>query len=437
LALFELQQDGEATRLNVDPAQEVSRFWHSVSDGVLLCLLANHLRPGSVEVIDRRDIDWVKANNISRFLRAARDHLGLRSKDICQTLDLTDGTIAGLERVVHTILAIRAQSATNSTNPRRPSFNADRRSSKSSSRASPPLTPPDDEENLEVSVSNPSDIPFPQDNSPNGSPRKLGGNRQSWTKQQHRQLAERTLSSGQSTGFNLEEAPRNARRSGEFKSGSRGKGSGSITFADSVSPRSASGNGSSTDEEPSSRMPYRDRKLSESAVSLTGVLEEEGGGEEEEVREASPRLRTRSPSSPEPERMLSLSIPRDHLEEPDRPVSPFTLGTPGAATPMGRSNSQRRISLELGLGSPGLGPGPLSPTLRALSNNGSTEAFDEFAFPSAGSGSPVRAGPTRRHSARSSHLPSSLNPSRDALSSSASEVSSSVPIPSPRLPFPR
>lgn len=428
LALFGLQKDGEASKLNVEPAQEVSKFWHSISDGVLLCLLANHLRPASVEVIDRRDIDWVKANNISRFLRAARDHLGLRSKDICQTLDLTDGTISGLERVVHTILAVRAQSATHSTTPRRPSLSRERRSSKSSSKASPPLTPPDDEEDLEISVATPSDIPFPQDESPNGSPRRPSGSRQSWTKQQHRQLAERTLNAGSNSGGGggvlFDDSSRKSRRSGEFKSGSRGKGS-AITFADAVSPRAFSASGSSAEEDASSRMPYRDRKLSESAISLTGVAEEEGGGEEEEIQSPS-RPRLRSPSSPEADRVISIS--RD-LEESERPVSPFTLGTPGAATPMGRSNSQRRISLELGFGSP-----PLSPGLRALGNNGSTEAFDEFAFPAAGSGSPVRAGPTRRHSARSQHLPSSLNPSRDALAASGSEASG---IPSPRLPFPR
>ncbi|KAI1319133.1 hypothetical protein EDD11_004776 [Mortierella claussenii] len=79
----------------------------SLKDGVILCRLANRLRPGTVEQISLKNLPFVKMENISNFLTAARQ-LGVQSSDLFQTVDLYEGkdmtqvvsTILTLERVV-------------------------------------------------------------------------------------------------------------------------------------------------------------------------------------------------------------------------------------------------------------------------------------------------------------------------------------------------
>ncbi|KAG0008499.1 hypothetical protein BGZ80_003367 [Entomortierella chlamydospora] len=109
----------------------------SLKDGIILCKLANRLRPGTIEQISKKDLPFVKKQNandrdqyeltddfsefstltyntgfdqmenISNFLNAAKQ-LGVQSSDLFQTVDLYEGkdmtqvvsTILTLERVV-------------------------------------------------------------------------------------------------------------------------------------------------------------------------------------------------------------------------------------------------------------------------------------------------------------------------------------------------
>ncbi|KAF9977584.1 hypothetical protein BGZ73_005567 [Actinomortierella ambigua] len=62
----------------------------SLKDGVILCKLANRLRPGTVEQISLKNLPFVKMENISNFLNAAKK-LGVQSSDLFQTVDLYEG----------------------------------------------------------------------------------------------------------------------------------------------------------------------------------------------------------------------------------------------------------------------------------------------------------------------------------------------------------
>ncbi|CAB4392721.1 unnamed protein product [Rhizophagus irregularis] len=74
-----------------------------LKDGVLLCSLMNKLQPDVIPQISRKDLPFVKMENISNFLNAARK-FGLHSSDLFQTVDLFEGK--HMERVIATILAI-------------------------------------------------------------------------------------------------------------------------------------------------------------------------------------------------------------------------------------------------------------------------------------------------------------------------------------------
>ncbi|KAG0231087.1 hypothetical protein BGW42_000504 [Actinomortierella wolfii] len=95
----------------------------SLKDGVILCKLANRLRPGTVEQISLKNLPFVKMENISNFLNAAKK-LGVQSSDLFQTVDLYEGkdmvqvvsTILTLARVVGSIgKPLQASKATNSS----------------------------------------------------------------------------------------------------------------------------------------------------------------------------------------------------------------------------------------------------------------------------------------------------------------------------------
>ena len=385
-----------------DPSIEASSFWNSIADGVLLCLLANRLRPGSVHRIDRRDLEWVKADNISRFLRAARDHLGLRSKDLFQSFDLTDATVEGLLRVVHTLQATEKMA---------------RRSSKvSSARANaikieprttsmtPPSTPRAQDRKL-LSVGN-GDL----DRINNSSELSLSGDTPKRTMlaiQSNRREAERILM-GQSDISRLDPSSKDSKRR-SIELGYPKVKSPSITFADSVKQNSYHG-----DED--GRLPYRDRKLSESAISLTGVAEEPEDNAAATTGEELPTAVSFS---------RPYSIPMDRGEErrgsseSDKSAKAFAV----KPAPLARSTSQKRISQELALGQ----------FPRAVI--GSTENLGDYMF---ASGSPTSQGPTRRHSARLYPGPSLLNPSRESLLNlGAQSNTESDASPSTRVPFPR
>ncbi|SJX65997.1 related to ser/thr protein kinase [Sporisorium reilianum f. sp. reilianum] len=386
-----------------DPSVEASNFWNSIADGVLLCLLANRLRPASVDRIDRRDLEWVKADNISRFLRAARDHLGLRSKDLFQSFDLTDGTVEGLLRVVHTLQAAERMA---------------RRSSKvSSARANaikieprttsmtPPSTPRAQDRKL-LSAGNGNGDLDRIDNSSELSLNEDTPKRTMLTIQQNRREAERILMGRSNSARTDSSSKESKRRSIEL--GYPKVKSSSITFADSVKQNSYNG-----DEE--GRMPYRDRKLSESAISLTGVAEEPEDG----VAANGDHLPTAGSFSSTQSVSSEMSHDRRGSSESDKSVKNFSIKPP----PLARSTSQKRISQELALGQFPRGV------------IGSTENLGDYMF---ASGSPTHNAPTRRHSARLYPGPSLLNPSRESLlnlgaqSNAEADASSST-----RVPFPR
>ncbi|EPQ29994.1 uncharacterized protein PFL1_02667 [Pseudozyma flocculosa PF-1] len=411
LAWFTREADAEARGVNMDSTREMFEFWKSISDGVLLCLLANRVRPGSIDRIDRRDVEWVKADNISRFLRAARDHLGLRSKDLFQTLDLTDATVEGLLRASHTILVIerlsrRSTQLAPSRSYRPPSSDA---YSSPSDRLSPPATP---KSRLESLSSSPD--------------QEASAERTRATIQQNRREAERILvSMARPEPLAAEASVKSRRRrSGEVGSSvlpaCKMRGS-SITFADNVKASSTSG-----DEE--SRMPYRDRRLSESAISLTGVAEEEA---EDDAGAPQPNALPAVSQARPPSRAGEVRRGSSESEKSQKGAKSSTAtSTAGfSSSPLARTSSQRRISAELGLG---LGQLPRSVI-------GSTENLDDYMYPAAQS-SPSRIPPTRRHSARLQAVPSLLNPSRESLLTlGGSDGDSSLAAPQhvPRVPFPK
>ncbi|ORZ10934.1 calponin homology domain-containing protein [Lobosporangium transversale] len=74
----------------VGQALPSSDLHESLKDGVILCRLANRLRPGTVEQISLKNLPFVKMENISNFLNAAKQ-LGVQSSDLFQTVDLYEG----------------------------------------------------------------------------------------------------------------------------------------------------------------------------------------------------------------------------------------------------------------------------------------------------------------------------------------------------------
>ncbi|KAN0060057.1 Protein kinase of the Mitotic Exit Network [Thecaphora frezii] len=383
---------------NTDPTREMFEFWKCISDGVLLCLLANRVRPGCVDRIDRRNVEWAKADNISRFLRAARDHLGLRSKDLFQTLDLTDATVEGLLRASHTLLTIeRCSRSALHVRPYRPSETT---FAEISGRLSPPPTPKPRPESLESSPD-----------------RDSNHQRALAAIQKNRREAERILvSSARPESIVADASVKSRRRRSGDPGGSvlpvyKMRGA-SITFADNVKAPSTS-----NDEE--NRMPYRDRRLSESAISLTGVAEEEV---EEENGQPS-RLVERPSTSP------SNVGPSDSRRGSSDSEKPARVGSAvHGNSPLMRSFSQRRISAELGLGQ------------LSRSVIGSAENLVDYTQLS--HSSPSRIPPARRHSARIQMGPSMLNPSRESLlalnaTSGADGEGSLAPGNVPRVPFPK
>lgn len=386
-----------------DPSVEASRFWNSIVDGVLLCQLANRLRPGSVSRIDRRDLEWVKADNISRFLRAARDHLGLRSKDLFQSFDLTDGTVEGLLRVVHTLQAaekmVKRSSKVSATRA-----NAIKIEPRTTSMT-PPSTPRAHDRKL-LSVGN-GDLDR-IDNSSEPSLNEDTPKRAMLTIQQNRREAERILM-GRSVSARSDVSLTDPKRGSIELGNTKHKGS-SITFADSVKHTSYNG-----DEE--GRMPYRDRKLSESAISLTGVAEEPEDG----VAGSTDMLPTAGSFSSTQSVSMERGQGRRGSSESDKSNKGYFAKPP----PLSRTTSQKRISQELALGQ------------LPRSVIGSTENLDEYLF-SSGGGSPSRHAPTRRHSARLYPGPSMLNPSRESLLNLGVQPSGDADTPpSTRVPFPR
>lgn len=390
-------------------SRESRDFWDSISNGVLLCLLLNRLMPGAVDKIDRRNVEWVKADNLSRFLRALRDCFSIKTSDLFHPLDLADATVEGLDRAVHTILALQKAARGMGITVRSPSTNERRHSKRRSLIASTPQTPEGTYE----------DLPSPGETS-NPSPTKRRDSAEELTVLQHRQAAEAKLFRNVipvPAGTSEANGRGRRRRSNDLSAPSTSLPrlkAPSITFDEStITPKASM-------DDDSSRMPYRDRKMSESALSLTGVAEEEH-------EEAHPLSRSIEPDS------LEVVVDDDSTVD-DSPGLGSTSQMGGAAIARPRliaPMAQRRISQEIGIGGSVLSSSP----------RGIRGSFDGAAMLSTDSlnGSPVRHVPTRRHSARATA--SGLNPSRDSLlaslGTSPPRTSTENLLASSRLPFPR
>ncbi|CAO3589768.1 unnamed protein product [Absidia cylindrospora] len=74
-----------------------------LKDGVVLCGLVNHLRPGTIKTVGQKDLSFIKMDNITRFLQGARQ-LGFEDSHLFETIDLFEGK--DMPRVIHTILAL-------------------------------------------------------------------------------------------------------------------------------------------------------------------------------------------------------------------------------------------------------------------------------------------------------------------------------------------
>ncbi|CAO1621379.1 unnamed protein product [Parajaminaea phylloscopi] len=433
----EQEQSGRTSSL--DYHKEMLDFWRCISSGVLLCLLANRLMPNAINRIDRRDVDWVKSDNISRFLRALRDYFNIRTKDLFHPLDLADATVEGLDRAVHTILAVQKAAKNSGMSVRSPSSPVTSaivervQSKRRSLIASPPQSPEYAALDLPTGESV-EDFSWSPAGSPSKHSNSFGSRRdQAMTVQQHRQAAEAKLSRNMmSSSLLTQDTHARARRrrssdhSGQPVTNTRSKGP-SISFAEGSflsrssldEDNSALASASVSAGSSYGRLPYRDRKMSESAVSLTGVAEEDhedalAGGDA-------------SPNGTRTEAMEIVQAKFDLNKHSQAPASqPLRVA--------GHSNngdSYRRGSQEVVLSS---SPRTLRGPFDALALG---DEFRTTTLSAAGSlasaSSPLRQTPIRRHSARAG---SSLNPARESPSSGNS------PGPEPslifaRVPFPR
>lgn len=269
---------------DIATSQELWSFWTCINSGVLLCLLVNHLKPGVIDRIDRRDIEWVRADNLSRFLRAARDFFAIRSRDLFHPLDLTEATVEGLQRAIHTILAIRdhaTEAGLSTSSPSLPisSTIIERIKSKRKSLSTPLRSPgqreaelPNPDQRFSVSSTSSAEL-------------SLGEGSESHaelTVAEHRRAAEAKLTQGvwrPSDPISIKRSQSGSSRSSQPSSPMHY----SMTHQELQQTRSItltlaqdSGPDLSYPQEGTRFQPvYRDRKQSESALSLRGVAEEE------------------------------------------------------------------------------------------------------------------------------------------------------------------
>ncbi|KAL0478120.1 calponin domain-containing protein [Acrasis kona] len=65
-------------------------FQDSLKDGLLLCKLANAIKPGSVPKVNNSKLNFMQMENVGYFLKAAAN-MGLKPHDSFQTVDLFEG----------------------------------------------------------------------------------------------------------------------------------------------------------------------------------------------------------------------------------------------------------------------------------------------------------------------------------------------------------
>jgi len=82
----------------------INDFHEDLKDGVVLCDLANALRPGTVGKINKGKMPFVQMENINSFLTGC-ERLGLQKIELFMTVDLYEAK--NLIIVVDTILALK------------------------------------------------------------------------------------------------------------------------------------------------------------------------------------------------------------------------------------------------------------------------------------------------------------------------------------------
>ncbi|PWN20915.1 hypothetical protein BCV69DRAFT_178505 [Microstroma glucosiphilum] len=390
---------------DIATSKELWSFWACINSGVLLCLLVNHLKPGVIDRIDRRDIEWVRADNLSRFLRAARDFFAIRSRDLFHPLDLTEATVEGLERAIHTILAIRdnaTEAGISVSSPSLPlsSTTIERVKSKRKSLVSPLRSPDESQVDLPIvhqrfSMSSTSSAELSLGEGSDSHPEL--------TVAEHRKAAEAKLTKGVSrpsdpisikshrSGSSQSSQPSSMMLHSTSQEQQRPRAL-TITFAqDSTSPRWTA------QDEPRVQSVYRDRKPSESAVNLRDVAEEEA----EDVLQSGTASSDSRPDG------------LDNAAETGRVNSPGSEMHPARAPIIARTHSQHRISREI-----------------ALAQQSPPHIWKPRVHESEGTGSPAVE---RRHGGFSVGQSYSSEAS-DLSQPDTSSVQSQVPFPSSRSP---
>mmetsp|Transcript_2824 Transcript_2824/g.4472 ORF Transcript_2824/g.4472 Transcript_2824/m.4472 type:complete len:273 (-) Transcript_2824:261-1079(-) len=91
------KRDPEAERKVRDYVEQLSGkhfesddMLESLHDGVLLCLMMNHVKPGAIRKINESKMPFKMMENISNFLRACRSELNMTEADLFTVPDLYD-----------------------------------------------------------------------------------------------------------------------------------------------------------------------------------------------------------------------------------------------------------------------------------------------------------------------------------------------------------
>eukprot|EP00761_Pharyngomonas_kirbyi_P011977 gb/GECH01012003.1/.p1 GENE.gb/GECH01012003.1/~~gb/GECH01012003.1/.p1 ORF type:complete len:290 (+),score=74.46 gb/GECH01012003.1/:1-870(+) len=80
-----------------------SDFQESLKDGVLLCKLANRIKPGSIKKVNNMKMPFMQMENINSFLEFAKN-IGVSSHDLFMTIDLFEGK--NIPQVIQCLYAI-------------------------------------------------------------------------------------------------------------------------------------------------------------------------------------------------------------------------------------------------------------------------------------------------------------------------------------------
>lgn len=84
----------------VNSAEDVK---NALKDGVILCKLANTIKPGSVKKINTQKMPFMQMENIGKFLTAC-EHIGCEKTDLFQTVDLFEGSnIPSVIAAIHSL----------------------------------------------------------------------------------------------------------------------------------------------------------------------------------------------------------------------------------------------------------------------------------------------------------------------------------------------